>query len=277
MKICWLPLTLILIFVPLRHQVPNPGGMVSFPSIQDGQSMPGARVTTRTSLGGECIIDLPIHKRPDTKIHEVWATSGYGLIVDPSRCKRIKRSFHRACKRAYKYGCTQYRGKDFWYSNIPFQIRQQLTHESNIPATKVGSSTSMTRTTDSLNIFCWNASNGLLLDEWVTWLTQTSYDVAILQEIGWRFSNQWVSRDWYMLHSHGHRATVLCVIRRRLLRPDQLAWSELCPGRLIHLRLHLSRIHDLICVYQHSWSSSKERQILLQDLNKDFRDALNVS
>ena len=183
MKICWLPLTLILIFVPLRHQVPNPGGMVSFPSIQDGQSMPGARVTTRTSLGGECIIDLPIHKRPDTKIHEVWATSGYGLIVDPSRCKRIKRSFHRACKRAYKYGCTQYRGKDFWSSNIPFQIRQQLTHESNIPATKVGSSTSMTRTTDSLNIFCWNASNGLLLDEWVTWLTQTSYDVAILQEI----------------------------------------------------------------------------------------------
>ena len=152
MKICWLPL--ILIFEPLRHQVPNPGGMVSFPSIiQDGQSMPGARVTTKTSLGGESVIDLPIHKRPDTKIHEVWATSGYGLIVDPSRCKRIKRSFHRACKRAYKHGCTQYRGKDFWYSNIPFRIRQQLTHESNVPATKVGSSPSMTRTTDSLNIF----------------------------------------------------------------------------------------------------------------------------
>ena len=25
-----------------------------------------------------------------------------------------------------------------------------------------------------------------------------------------------------MLHSHGYRATVLCMIRRRLLRPDQL-------------------------------------------------------
>ena len=130
---------------------------------------------------------------------------------------------------------------------------------------KVESPTSMTRTSDSLNIFCWNASNGLLLDEWVTWLTQTSYDVAVLQETGWRFSNQWVSGDWYMLHSHGHRATVLCMIRRRLLRPDQLAWSELCPGRLIHVRLYLSRIHDIICVYQHSWSSSKERQILLHD------------
>ena len=67
------------------------------------------------------------------------------------------------------------------------------------------------------------------------------------------------------LFSHGHRAIVLCMIRRRLLRPDQLAWSELCPGRLIYVRLHLTRIHDIICIYQHSWSSLKDRHTLLQD------------
>ena len=50
----------------------------------------------------------------------------------------------------------------------------------------------------------------------------------------------------YMLHSHGHRAIVLCMIRRRLLRPDQLAWNE-C--QLIHVRLHLTRIHDIIYIY----------------------------
>ena len=68
--------------------------------------MLGARVITRASLGGESVIDLPMQKRVDTKIYEVWAILGYGLIMDLSRCKRIKRSFYRACKRAYKYGCT---------------------------------------------------------------------------------------------------------------------------------------------------------------------------
>lgn len=76
-----------------------------------------------------------------------------------------------------------------------------------------------------------------------------------------------------MMHSHGHRATVLCMVRRRLLRPDQLAWAELCPGRLIHVRLHLTRIHDIICVYQHSWSSQKDRAILLHD-RKHIFDAI---
>ena len=232
--------------------------------------MPGARVATETSLSGRSANAMPDHSRPGTEIHEVWATAGYGLIEDPSRCKRIKRNFYRACRRAYNLGCTQYRGKDFWYSNIPFRIRQQLSQEIRTPAKKILPPHQQTRSAESLNVFCWNASNGLLLDEWVPWLTQTSYDVAILQETGWRFTNQWVSGDWYMLHSHGHRATVLCMVRRRLLRPDQLAWAELCPGRLIHVRLHLTRIHDVLCVYQHSWSSLKDRQTLLQDRMKVF-------
>ena len=62
--------------------------------------MPGARVIIRASLGGESVIDLPMQKRVDTKIlpmqkrvdtkiYEVWAILGYGLIVDPFRCKKI--------------------------------------------------------------------------------------------------------------------------------------------------------------------------------------------
>ena len=133
--------------------------------------MLGARVITKTSLGGESGDVTLSYLRPDTKFYEVWATLGYGLIMDPFRCKRIKRSFYRACKRTFKYGCIQYRGKDFWYSNIPFRIRQQLTHEAILSDMKVRSSIPPTRPIESLNIFCWNASNGLLLDEWVTWLS----------------------------------------------------------------------------------------------------------
>ena len=69
------------------------------------------------------------------------------------------------------------------------------------------------RTTDTLNIFCWNASNGLLLDEWVTWLTQISYDVVILQETGWRFSNQ-----------GGFLVTGTCCIPMAI-EPQFSAWS----------------------------------------------------
>ena len=130
-----------------------------------------ARVITKTSLGGESVVATPSNPRLGTKVHEVWAILGYGLIVDPSRCKKIKSSFYRACKRAFKYGCIRYRGKDFWYSNISFRIRQQLTQEANTPDVKVRSSIPQTRPTESLNVFCWNASNGLLLDEWVTWLS----------------------------------------------------------------------------------------------------------
>ena len=39
------------------------------------------------------------------------------------------------------------------------------------------------------------------------------------------------------------------MVRRRLLRPNQLAWSEVYPGRLIHVRLHLIHIHDIISAY----------------------------
>ena len=77
---------------------------------------------------------------------------------------------------------------------------------------KVKSSIPPTKTTDSLNVFCWNASNGLLLDEWVTWLSQTSYDMAILQETGWRFSNQ-----WYLVIS-------ICCIPMAI-EPLSFAWS----------------------------------------------------
>ena len=166
---------------------------------------------------------LPVHTRYGTKIHEVWATIGYGQIMDLSRCKRLKRSFRRACKRAYNQGCRQYRGRDFWDSNIPFRILQQLSQAMQAPSKKILPEHQQTESVASLKKFCWNVSNDLLLEEWVDWMMQNHYDIAILQEIGWCFSSQWESGEWYMLHSHGHRATVLCMVRRSLLRPDQLA------------------------------------------------------
>ena len=38
----------------------------------------------------------------------------------------------------------------------------------------------------ALQVFCWNAGNGLNYDEWLHWCSQSGYD--ILQEIGWNFA-----------------------------------------------------------------------------------------
>ena len=109
---------LILLFISpcvLRHLVPNPGDMVLHtPQGDAGFSTSGARVATGTSTSGRSVSATLLHARPGAKFNEVWATIGYGQIVDPSRCKRIKRSFTRACRRAFHIGCTQYRGRDFW-------------------------------------------------------------------------------------------------------------------------------------------------------------------
>ena len=51
-------------------------------------------------------------------------------------------------------------GKDFWYSNIPFRIRQQLFQKTRIPAMKVQSTSPPTKTPDSLNVFYW-------MNEWM--------------------------------------------------------------------------------------------------------------
>ena len=149
-----------------------------------GFSISGARVATGTSTSGGSVTATPLHARPGTKLNEVWATAGYGQIVDPSRCKRIKRSFKRACKRAFHTGCTQYRGRDFWYSGIPFRIRQQLTKDLKAPSPKTIPEHQQTSCTDTLKVFCWNASNGLQFDEWVDWSTQSPYDIILLQETG---------------------------------------------------------------------------------------------
>ena len=65
-------------------------------------SMSGVRVVTGSSCGQS--IATSKQNQVGTKLNEAWAFVGSGHISDPSRCKRIKRSFRRVCKRSILHG-----------------------------------------------------------------------------------------------------------------------------------------------------------------------------
>ena len=50
--------------------------------------------------------------------------------------------------------------------------------------------------------------------------------MILLQETGWQLNSQWEANGWYIIHSSGHRISILCMIHCCLLRPDQLTWAE---------------------------------------------------
>ena len=76
------------------------------------------------------------------------------------------------------------------------------------------------------------------------------------------------------VHSHAASASLLVMVRRTLVRQSQLAYHDIIPGRLMHIRLMLTQIFDLYAVYLTAWNTSKTHRGLLlarQDLWDKFR------
>ena len=53
--------------------------------------------------------------------------------------------------------------------------------------------------------------------------------------------------------------------RKILIRASMLAYAVLIPGRLLHLRLMLDRVHDVSTIYKTAWNTTKPIRALLQD------------
>ena len=252
----------------LAIPVPSPEDMnPQADAFVPAQLMSGVRVVTGSSSCDQSAIATTFEQtRPGTKINEAWTFAGSGHIQDPSRCKRIKRSFRRACKRSLLYGCVQYKGKELWPSMVPFRMKQLLMTElRHRPAVKPQHVNSMPSTSEALQIFCWNASQSLQLEEWITWCSTQPYTLVLVQETSWNLNRRWTAPGWYMIHSSAGRASTLCMVRSTLLRPDQLTYADVLPGRLQHIRLYLTRIHDVFNIYQVAWNTTKPRNVLLQE------------
>ena len=68
-----------------------------------------------------------------------------------------------------------------------------------------------------------------------------------------------------MIHSSAGRDSTLCMVRTTFLRPDQLTFADVIPGRLQHIRLYLTRVHDIFNIYQVAWNTAKPRDVLLKE------------
>jgi exonuclease III len=197
----------------------------------------------------------------DMKPHGMQPQMRNSVPIEPKPIpnrKVVKRSLQRAQKRASTHGMTWYRGKcmtpqDFLNMGMPALDTSAQTpkaaaittcHRQNMPKKR-------------LLCMTWNGG-GLAshrLDEVKQWLSLQQIHVAVVSETRWTFQSTWSDNGWHHIHSAdpSHRGSgVLILIAKKLCRETNLRWSEVIPGRLVHVRLLMpARNIDILGCYQH--------------------------
>ena len=171
-----------------------------------------------------------------------------------------KRSFKRACRRAWasEEQGTKYRGR--WYTH------QQLQH-SYRPGIAIRTSIvcrSRVRQPRSrrLKIFAWNV--GGMAEKWdalMHFADSSDFDVLMISESRWRFTSEWTSPRWWLLHNGSEdeehqQGGILFLVSKRLCGCQDVQVRHVLPGRLSHLRIQRPNDSiDLLGLYQKAWNS----------------------
>lgn len=113
-------------------------------------------------------------------------------------------------------------------------------------------------------MFQWNASRSLHYDTLFDWWDRSQYDLIIVQEIISRMTNEWSSPTWHIVHGVDKFASVLIMVRSALISKNLISMTYHIPGRILQVRLHLYRTHDIYAVYQQAWNSSGDTHNVLQ-------------
>ena len=99
-----------------------------------------------------------------------------------------------------------------------------------------------------------------LYDTFTSWLaTQDSADIVVLQETHWGFgrtASTWTKGGWHFISSPSKdtRYAGVCIcVASRIAGAEDLDYQILCPGRLLHVRVHnpgQDTSVDVVGVYQ---------------------------
>ena len=184
--------------------------------------------------------------------------------------KVVKRSLHRACRRAYRFGSTWYRGCCYQLRHFPPAVQQKVLAEDSTTAAMPKPPVHQQYihvANKRLKIITWNPG-GLSLarfDEVRQWLLMQSADVVIIAETRWMYTQEWQDQHWNCVHSGdptNRGSGIMCLISRRLLRLQQIRWLDHIPGRLLHIQLQFKhRSIDILGCYQYSNAHTKQRQL----------------
>ena len=115
---------------------------------------------------------------------------------------------------------------------------------------------------NSLRVITWNCGglHSSRYAELMAWLNSSQADpvhVVMLQECHWPQSTEFHSDNWVHIYSGSgtSQAGVMIIVNRSLAQPHQIRFAELQPGRVLHTRIALDPPLDVLCVYQHAWST----------------------
>ncbi|CAL1156661.1 unnamed protein product [Cladocopium goreaui] len=170
----------------------------------------------------------------------------------------VKRSLHRAQKRAFSHGMTWYKGRCLTPNDFIKMGMAPLSHAGTVGKPKdIRTCHSSNKPKRRLTCFHWNGG-GLAshtLDEIKNWLSLQQIDIAVLTETRWSFQSSWSDHTWHHVHSADteHRGSgVLILISKSLCSDRDIRWNEIIPGRILHIRLmHGLRNIDILGCYQH--------------------------
>ena len=187
------------------------------------------------------------------------------VVLNPKASPVVKRSLHRAQRRAAKSGMTWYRGRclvpaDFLKMGMqPIETALPQGNPAHLAACNM-------HNTPRKRLTCMTWNGGGLsnhrLDELKQWLFQQHIQIAVVTETRWSFDSTWSDGSWHHVHSTdpNHRGSgVLILVAKALCDANCLRWNAIIPGRLLHVRLHLTpRNIDILGSYQHVFSRDKE-------------------
>lgn len=174
----------------------------------------GVRVVSSTSRIGESVGFSKTTNRAWVKANEIWAMYGYSQVQSPFRVRTL------------------------WEAEVPTRLKSKIL-QSRIPTS--GAPVLRLKTARPiLKLLSWNATRGLIYQEWLCWCNTRPEDVIIVQEIDWSMTGQWQTDQWLCVHSHAASTSLLVMVRRTLVRQSQLAYHDTLSGRLMHIRLMLT-------------------------------------
>ena len=166
-----------------------------------------------------------------------------------------KRSFKRAQLRVMRDGETMYRGRRHTANSLSLRYIGQRPAPPRQPATPQPPP-------NSLRVITWNCGglHSSRYAELMAWLNSSQADpvhVVMLQECHWPQSTEFHSDNWVHIYSGSgtSQAGVMIIVNRSLAQPHQIRFAELQPGRVLHTRIALDPPLDVLCVYQHAWST----------------------
>ena len=168
----------------------------------------------------------------------------------------VKRSFHRACKRALEHGETAYRGRTL----KPQHLSQEQIQKARATISRKGrpSQTSQAQQrprTGRHSVLVWN-SGGLAYQDFLYWLTlqEAPPEIVIVVETRLAHHMEHATEAYFLMHSAQQHAGILIMIHKSVAPLHRITWRVIEPGRVVHVRVYGTRGHlNIIGYYQQAW------------------------